>query len=79
MSCDCRSKFEGKKYGLNHNKELCWCEWKNLKNMCVIMFGNLVYYVWKPSILYYVYQIMFGNLVYALVKLIDSWKVVQMI
>ena len=44
--------------------------------MCVIMFGNLVYYVWKPSILYYVYQIMFGNLVYALVKLIDSWKVV---
>ena len=60
ISCDCRSKFEGKKCGLNHNKELCWCEWKNLKNMCVK-------------------HIMFGNLVYALVKLIDSWKVVQMI
>ena len=23
ISCDCRSKFEGKKCGLNHNKELC--------------------------------------------------------
>ena len=51
ISCKCKCKFDGRKSNSNQtwNNGKCWCEWKNLKNMCTkkIIFGILLNVVAK--------------------------------
>ena len=47
ISCDCKCKFDGRKCNSNQkgNKDLCWCDWKNLTKDHVCKKD----YVWNPS------------------------------